>query len=212
MRADQLGWYYFNGQMRYKDGNGWTERYKPVDGPGATSTRVKVQFADGATAPTPPVVRQPRRRLSLLLTALCAGLLGVAVGGAVVNPAAMHGWFSWANDQASQVSSLFSPQAPSTQVPLADPQAQVKAAPAQRVAPTVTGAGRDVNAFAMGGPPPATVPVGYDHPSHPDCLKFRDQVRAWSDFQNAHRPPGFSRDLPSSGDVQYLLTACGLSY
>jgi hypothetical protein len=212
MSADQLGWYYFNGQMRYKDGNGWTERYKPVDGPGALATRVKVHVAEKATAATSPVVRQPRRRLSLLLTALCAGLLGVAVGGGVINRAGMHGWFLWATDQVSQVSALFSPQTPSTDVPLTDPKVDVKGSPAQAVAPKSTGAGREVNAFAVGGPSPATVLVSYDHPSHSDCLKFRDQLRAWSDFQNAHRPAGFTRDLPSSDDVQYLSAACGLSY
>lgn len=79
-------------------------------------------------------------------------------------------------------------------------------------AATPTPVGRDANGFALGGPPAPTGPANYDHPTHSDCLKHLDQVRAWSTYQNAHRPPGSTNYLPSSGDVQYLFVVCGLRY
>ncbi len=79
-------------------------------------------------------------------------------------------------------------------------------------AATPTAVGRDANGFALGGPPAPTGPANYDHPTHSDCLKHLDQVRAWSTYQNAHRPPGSTNYLPSSGDVQYLFVVCGLRY
>ena len=110
------------------------------------------------------------------------------------NTVAGGAWVSLAGDRADQVKAMVSPQPISTSEPLTAP------------------GGRDVNAFAPGGPPPATIPLSYDHPSHTACVKFRDQVRAWSDFQNAHRPSGFTNDLPSSGDLQYLHATCNLGY
>lgn len=79
-------------------------------------------------------------------------------------------------------------------------------------AATPTPVRRDANGFALGGPPAPTGPANYTHPTHSDCLKNLDQVRAWSTYQNAHRPPGSTNYLPSSGDVQYLSVVCGLSY
>jgi hypothetical protein len=193
LSVNQLGWYYFNGQLRYRDGLGWTDRYKPIEGPGATPPPPNGKSSDHADAHASPGGKHSRRR-SYLLAAAGAVLLGLGVSVALHSPDTLHGWVSLASDRADQVKALVSPQAPSTQVPL------------------TAGESRDVNAFAPGGPPPATVPLSYDHPSHSDCLKFRDQVRAWSDFQNAHRPSGFTKDLPSSGDVQYLHSACGLGY
>ena len=71
---------------------------------------------------------------------------------------------------------------------------------------------RDANGFALGGPPAATSPTNYDSPSNSDCLQFRDELRAWSNYQNEHRPAGSTNDLPSSGEVQYLYIACHLEY
>jgi hypothetical protein len=71
---------------------------------------------------------------------------------------------------------------------------------------------RDRNGFALGGPPAPTPPADYNHPSHSDCLRYLREVRAWSSYQNQHRPPGSTNDLPFSGDVQYLGTVCHLSY
>jgi hypothetical protein len=193
LSADQLGWYYFNGQLRYKDGLGWTDRYKAIEGPGAKPPPSNGKSSDHADAPTSPGRKHSRRR-SYLLATVWAGLLGLGVTMAVHNPDTLHGWVSLASDRADQAKALILPQPISTSKPLTAPGP------------------RDVNAFAPGGPPAATVPLSYNHPSPSDCLKFRDQVRAWSDFQNAHRPSGFTKDLPSSGDVQYLHTACNLGY
>ena len=212
MGADQLGWFYFNGQLRYKDGHGWTDRYKPIEGPGVKPPASKGKPSDDTCAGQAPSVGEPPRRKPHLVTAVCAGLLGLGLGlgGSLLKPDVIHGSFSWAGSQVGEVSALFSAKAPSTPVSLAG--AKAKVTPDRPVANSTASVPRDVNAFAPGGPFPATMPASYDHPSHSDCLKLRDQVRAWSDFQNAHRPKGFSHDLPSSGDVQYLRKACGLSY
>jgi len=192
LSVNQLGWYYFNGQLRYRDGLGWTDRYKPIEGPGAPPPS-NSKSSDHADAHASPGGKQSRRG-SYLLAAACAVLLGLGVSVALHSPDTLHGWVLLASERANQVKALVSSRAPSTPGPL------------------TAGESRDVNAFAPGGPPPATVPLRYDHPSHSDCLKFRDEVRAWSDFQNAHRPSGFTNHLPSSGDVQYLHSACGLGY
>ncbi len=193
MSTDQLGWYYFNGQLRYKDGLGWTDRYKAIEGPGAKPPPSGGKSSDHADAHGSPSGKHGHRR-SYLLATVCAGLLGLGATMAVHNPETLHGWASVASDRADEAKALVLPQPVSTTDALTAPEP------------------RDVNAFAPGGPPPATVPLSYNHPSPTDCLKFRDQVRAWSNFQNAHRPSGFTNDLPSSGDVQYLHTACNLGY
>ena len=82
---------------------------------------------------------------------------------------------------------------------------------ATRAAPKMA-VGRDSNGFALSGPPAATPPANYSHPSQSDCLKFRRQLRTWSNYQNAHRPAGSTSMLPSSGEVQYLYVVCGLKY
>ena len=71
---------------------------------------------------------------------------------------------------------------------------------------------RDADGFALDGPPRAKAPANYSHPSHSDCLRFRDELRAWSNYQNQHRPPDSTNDLPSSGEVQYLYMYCHLNY
>lgn len=71
---------------------------------------------------------------------------------------------------------------------------------------------RDANGFALGGPPYPASPANYQHPTAAECVRFRSQLRAWSNFQNAHRPPGATSGLPSSGDVQYLFIYCHLKY
>jgi cell pole-organizing protein PopZ len=71
---------------------------------------------------------------------------------------------------------------------------------------------RDANGFALGGPPEPKGPANYNAPSQSDCLRFRDELRAWSNYQNQHRPAGSTNDLPSSGEVQYLYVVCHLNY
>jgi hypothetical protein len=88
----------------------------------------------------------------------------------------------------------------------------VRVAAAKKAAAVKATVPRDANGFALGGPPQATSPANYDHPSHSDCLQFRDELRAWSTYQNQHRPAGSNNDLPSSGEVQYLYVVCHLEY
>jgi len=108
-------------------------------------------------------------------------------------------------------------QTPAPLPPIASTSTQASATrqPAtttKTAAATPTSVGRDANGFALGGPPAPTGLANYDHPTHSDCLKHLDQVRAWSTYQNAHRPPGSTNYPPSSGDTQYLFVVCGLRY
>jgi hypothetical protein len=90
--------------------------------------------------------------------------------------------------------------------------AAAKAASAKAASAKAAPVRRDANGFALGGPPAPTAPANYEHPSQSDCLRFRDQLRAWSDYQNLHRPRGAISNLPSSGEIQYLYAMCGLDY
>jgi len=185
MGADQLGWFYFDGQLRYKDGHGWTERYKPIDGPRAAVPPARGKDLD-AKGEADHGLKAPRRRgpsrrgrVTHVVTVVFAGLLGLGVGGGWLKPDLVHGNLSWVT---------------------------VHVGKAQR-----TPLGPSIDAFAPGGPSPATAPAIYNQPTHSECLKFRDQLRTWSQYQNAHRPTGLAK-LPSAGDLQFLATACGLSY
>lgn len=84
--------------------------------------------------------------------------------------------------------------------------------PGDRPVATATPIRRAANGFALGGPPTPSLPSDYSHPSHAECLKYLSEVRAWSNYQNQHRPAGSTNDLPMSGDVQYLGTVCHLNY
>ncbi|MEO8519215.1 MAG: hypothetical protein ABI438_08520 [Dermatophilaceae bacterium] len=188
MGVAQLGWFYFDGQLRYKDAHGWTERYKPIDGPRAGTAPATEKTLDAkadksrrSKRPSKQVQprQAPRRRVAHLVTVVCAGLLGLGLGGGWLKPDLVHGNVSWVTVHVGQAQ-----KAP---------------------------AGPSIDAFALGGPAPATVPANYSHPSPAECLKFRDQLRAWSQYQNAHRPTGFV-SLPSASDLQFLTTSCGLSY
>lgn len=70
---------------------------------------------------------------------------------------------------------------------------------------------RDANGFAVGGPVAPGGPVNYK-PSRAYCLTYRDQLRAWSTYQNAHRAAGSTTQLPRTSDVQYLYVVCGLKF
>lgn len=78
--------------------------------------------------------------------------------------------------------------------------------------PSSTSIARDKNGFALGGPPAPTSPANYDNPSRSECRRYLKEVRAWSAYQNKHRPVGSTNNLPFRGDVEYLYTACGLNY
>jgi len=70
----------------------------------------------------------------------------------------------------------------------------------------------DEHGFALGGPPAPTIPAKKDNPSHSECVKLRNQLHAWSHYQNAYRPADSTDRLPSKGVVRYLSTECGLEY
>lgn len=115
MSVDSPGWYYTDGQLRYKDDAGWTERYKAVAGPRATNTPVDSEPTDNGSANSAPDAKQPRRRTSRLAIAVCAGLLGFGVGSGPPNGDSLDGWVSWATwatAKASQISATFSPPVP----------------------------------------------------------------------------------------------------
>lgn len=88
----------------------------------------------------------------------------------------------------------------------------MKAAAVKVSVPQGAPVSRDANGFALGGPPQAIAPANYDNPSQSDCLQFQNELRAWSNYQNEHRPAGSTNDLPASGDVQYLFVVCHLRY
>lgn len=210
MGTDTPGWYYANGQLRYRDSDGWTDQYKPIAGPRAGAKPASGEPTDHAKAsPSPDAKRSrrrtPRRRTSTLVIAVCAGLVGFGLGGGLLNADAFHGWASWASQKASETYAMVSPQAPTT-------KAKAVAKTPQSVAAKSAPVRRDSKGFAVGGPAAATRPADYDNPSSSDCRKYRDQVRAWSDYQNAHRLAGSASLLPSSSDKQYLSTVCDLTF
>lgn len=205
MGTDTPGWYYANGQLRYRDGDGWTDQYKPIAGPRAGARPVSGEPTDHAKASPSPDAKRPRRRTSPLVIAVCAGLVGFGLGGGMLNADAFHGWASWATEKASETYAMVSSQAPPA-------KAKAAATSPQSVAAKTAPVRRDAKGFAVGGPAAATRPADYEHPSRSDCQKYLDQVRAWSDYQNAHRPAGSASLLPSSSAKQYLATVCDLTF
>lgn len=100
MGKGEPGWYYAGkGQLRYKDGMGWTDHYKDVDKVSATQP-MSNQPSYPASATVPPNARKPGRRRSTLV-AVCVGLLGVGLGAGRLNADAPHGLGSWASGQVS---------------------------------------------------------------------------------------------------------------
>jgi hypothetical protein len=148
MGVDKPGWYYVgNGQLRYMDGDGWTDQYKrtddpykPIDEPPvrarplqANTEPVNRVSPSAATTNKPPGAKKPRRRTSLLVIAVCVGLVGV--GGGLLRPDVFHGATSWAAEQAGQISALISPPAPTPQAIAAKPKAKAKAKAPKAAAP-----------------------------------------------------------------------------
>lgn len=125
MAKDLPGWYYVgDGQKRYMDADGWTDQYESFDDPYKTTDKPRARIrplraytepADrvspsASPANNPPDVKQPRRRTSPLVIALCVGLLGV--GGGLAKPDLMHGALSWITEEVGQVSNLVTPSTP----------------------------------------------------------------------------------------------------
>jgi len=117
MGEDKAGWYYVDGQLRYKDGAGWTDQYKPIAGPRSTAQAVNNEPTPQAKTNSSRAPKAPRRKTSPLVIAVCAGLLGFSLGGGLLNADAFHGWVDWATVKASQIHTPISPPALPKQAP-----------------------------------------------------------------------------------------------
>ena len=117
MGEEKAGWYYVDGQLRYKDDAGWTDQYKAISGPRSTAPAVNGEPTHQVKTSSSPAANVPRRKTSLLVTAVCAGLFGFSVGGGLLNADAVHGWVGWATVKASQIHTPISPEAPPKQAP-----------------------------------------------------------------------------------------------
>ena len=144
------GWYYVgNGQLRYMDGDGWTDQYKrtddpykPIDEPPvrakplqANTEPVNRVSPSAATTNKPSGAKKPHRRTSPLVIAFCVGLLALGVGGGLLRANVFSGWAAWATEQAGQISAFISPPAPTPQAIAAKPKAKAKAKAPKAVAP-----------------------------------------------------------------------------
>lgn len=128
MSQDPPGWYYVGkGLLRYKFGDFWTDQYKSIDPPEPTALSANSGSSDPASLNTPHNVRQPRLRASRLSIAVCAGLLGLGVGGGLLKPGIPHELVSWATALKSHVAALLVGPAPPTPATSSDAKAQVKA-------------------------------------------------------------------------------------
>ncbi len=210
MGSDTPGWFYASGQLRYRDSDGWTDQYKPIVERRAAAKPASGETTDQAKAsPSPDAKRSRRRthrrRTSPVLIAMLSGLVGFGLGGGLLNADAFRGWADWASQKASETYAMVSPQTPPA-------KAKAAATSPQPVAAKTAPVRRDAKGFVVGGPAAAKRPADDENPSQSDCRKYLDQVRAWSDYQNAHRPAGSASLLPSSSDKQYLATVCGLTF
>ena len=80
MREGEPGWFYIgNGQLQYKDSNGWTDQYQDIDGPAKTSDVEPPASADVLGSGIGESVRGTRHPSSL--TRLCSSAAhGLIVG------------------------------------------------------------------------------------------------------------------------------------
>jgi len=128
MGQDPPGWYYVgNGQLRYKFGDFWTDQYKTIDHSERAVPTASIESLDPVPAHTSPIARLPHSRTPRVLTAVCAGLLGLSVGGGLLKPDVRHQWVSWATAQARQLSALISRPAHSTPATTRDATAKAEA-------------------------------------------------------------------------------------
>lgn len=106
------GWFYTNGQLRYKDADGWTEQYRAIESQGATAQPVKGNPPTDKAIAKSSTKAKPRRRTPTLAIAVAAGLLGFGLGSGPPNGDSSDGWVSWATAKASQISTMISPPVP----------------------------------------------------------------------------------------------------
>ena len=114
MSVDNAGWYYVDGQLRYKDDDGWTERYRAVESQGATARPLNSEPTDKATDSSSTHPKEPRRRTSSVAIAVAAGLLGFGLGSGLPNGEALDGWVSWATQKVGEISAFITPPPPAT--------------------------------------------------------------------------------------------------
>lgn len=103
------GWFYADGQLRYKDADGWTEQYRAIESQGATAQPVKGNPPTDKAIAKSSTKAKPRRRTSTLAFAVTAGILGFGLGSGPPNGESSAGWVSWATAKASQISTRISP-------------------------------------------------------------------------------------------------------
>jgi hypothetical protein len=128
LSQDPPGWFYVGkGLLRYKFGDFWTDQYKSIDPPEPTARSANSGSSNPASMNTPPSVRRSRLRASRLSIAVCAGLLGLGVGGGLLKPSIPHELVSWATALKSHVSALLVGPASPTPATSSDAKAQVKA-------------------------------------------------------------------------------------
>ncbi|NMM34842.1 MAG: hypothetical protein HHJ13_12750 [Phycicoccus sp.] len=128
MAQDPPGWYYVgNGQLRYKFGDFWTDQYKTIGHSEQAVPAENLESSDPVPAHTSPNAGMPRLRTTRLIAVACACLLGLGVGGGLLQPDIRHELVSWAEAQASNLSALISRPASPTPSTTRDATAKAEA-------------------------------------------------------------------------------------
>lgn len=166
MGEDKPGWYYVGtGQLRYHDGDGWTDQYKPIEGPKTSSVPVINESSDAARSNKSPDVKKPHRRTSPIVIALCAGLVGLGVGVGLLNSNVLTSWASWASERAGQGSALETPP-PTSQAaavkPKVKPKVPAKVGPPKAIAPKAIANPAPTHASAPKASPATRAPAAID--------------------------------------------------
>jgi hypothetical protein len=139
MGAREPMWYYVGeGQLRYKDGDGWTDQYKTIDEPEAAAQPASTESLDPSHAHTSSDVGRHRRGPSHLRMAIFAALLGLGVVGGLLEPDAVQGLVARATNLTSHNSAPTSPTSPSTPAVSGAAKVKAKARPPLRVTPPQT--------------------------------------------------------------------------
>lgn len=127
MAQDPPGWYYVgNGRLRYKFGDFWTDQYKTIEHSERAVPKANIESSDPVLAHTSPNAGMPRLRTTRLIAVVCACLLGLGVGGGLLQPDIRHDLASWA--AAKVKSTPAHPGAP--HAPAAKPKTKVAEPPA----------------------------------------------------------------------------------
>jgi hypothetical protein len=167
MGGEKPGWYYAgNGQLRYHDGDGLTDQYKPIEGPQATTVLLDTEPSDTRSNKSPDV-KKPHRRTSHFVIALCVALLALGVGGGLLKAGVLSSWASWASAQAGQGSTVKAPPAPTKPATAVKPKVKAKV-PAtvthpKAVAPKAVAAPLATHASSSNASPVTRAPAAIDN-------------------------------------------------